>query len=128
MPDLRVDVRRHSTPEVDPPPLVDRFGKILGDITGWAFRFNVMRDLPDIPGTDTAQPPILLMSVIPSILSGPDSTIRITLGLQQTGFEPGEYRAELIWREDGTDPVFPEAPDDFTPAAYIVVREAEEIL
>jgi len=115
-------------PVIEPPPLVDRFGKILGDITGWAFRYNVMRDLPPIPGTDMVQSPILLFSVVPAIVSGPDSTISITLTLQQTGFEVGQYRAELIWREDGTDPVFPDAPDDFTESSFTIVQEAEVIV
>ncbi len=94
-------------------------GELVGDITPFAFRYNVSKADDFFVESKT-----LLFSVVPSIENGPDSLIRIPLALAETVFPQDVYKGMVIWREDGTDPVYPVVPDDFMRLDLVIDEKA----
>jgi len=86
-------------------------------ITGWAFRYNVVRSL----ATYLNQLP--LFSIIPTIEDATERLVKITFDLTHTERLVGDYPGVLIWREDGTDPVSTVTPDDFEAIGFRVVEK-----
>jgi hypothetical protein len=120
-----LEVRRLTSPTVTV-TVLNRKGQPIGDITGYAFRFNVIGKL-EPPFAIPPQTPTetLLITVVPAINTAADATVDIAFAVGNTGFGPGTYQAELIWNESGTDPIFPVLADDFNEYTFRLVDAAE---
>jgi hypothetical protein len=116
-----VRVREKSRPRIffQLFPRDPRLSAVPIDVTGFALRFIVKRDLED----SDANALFDTLATIDGLATS--GTFRVDLTLEHTGLVPGRYPGEIRWWDDG---VQTKPPTDAETVSYVVDEAVDKIV